>query len=160
MFQHFPSSYTLTSTQSGYTDYLAKLKFNWQQLAGAQVLEIEGQSAYDYIDYVAHTQSGNYLDHGVRVNSVVSSYRIQANAYSQRFGDLAGTLYINKPGLTFKVILANSTKPQTIFIPYVTEYIGTAEFKDSASLYVQFSCIASPVTLMPRSLQLGCQLCC
>jgi hypothetical protein len=41
-----------------YTSYLADLGFDWQRLAGAEVLDIEGQSAYDYIDYIAHTQTG------------------------------------------------------------------------------------------------------
>jgi hypothetical protein len=44
---------------------------------------------------------------------------------------------IEKPGLRLNVILANTTKPQQIFVPYVTEYMG-ANFTDSASLYVVF----------------------
>jgi hypothetical protein len=41
-----------------YISYLADLGFDWRRLEGAEVLEIEGQSAYDYIDYIAHTQTG------------------------------------------------------------------------------------------------------
>lgn len=32
-----------------------------QRLAGAKVLSIEGQSAYDYVDYVAKTISGQLI---------------------------------------------------------------------------------------------------
>ena len=46
--------------------------------------------AYAYADLIASTESGNYLDHGVRVNSVFSSYRISDTDFSQRFGDIAG----------------------------------------------------------------------
>jgi hypothetical protein len=90
----------------------------------------------------------------------VSSYLISDGAFVQRFGDLAGSLIVEKPGLTLKVILANATKPESIFVPYVTEYIGTANYTDSASLYVRDSLHfprliyglrpAGPKTVRPR----------
>ena len=55
---------------SEFTSYFESIKFDWKRLAGAKVLEIQGKNAYDYVDYVASTQSGNFLDHGIRVNSV------------------------------------------------------------------------------------------
>ena len=61
---------------SNYTDYYNNMNFDWQRLAGTKVLQIAGMDPYDYVDYIAKTQSGNYLDHGVRVNSVYTSYRI------------------------------------------------------------------------------------
>lgn len=61
---------------SNFTYYFDSIKFDWKRLAGAKVLQIGGLSPYDYVDEIAKTRSGNYLDHGVRVNSVYSSYRI------------------------------------------------------------------------------------
>jgi hypothetical protein len=66
---------------ANYTAFYESIGFDWQRLAGAKVLEIEGMAPLDYIDLIADTISGNYLDHGVRVNSVVSSYRIVVSSY-------------------------------------------------------------------------------
>lgn len=53
-----------------YTDYFETINFDWKRLAGARVVSIGGQAPYDYVDEIAKTVSGNYLDHGIRVNSV------------------------------------------------------------------------------------------
>lgn len=88
--------------------------------------------AFDYIDKIASTVSGNYLDHEVRVNSVVSSYRIANNAFSQRVGDLAGPSFISQTSLTFQLIPVNSTRVETVTVPFVANFIGTA-FTDGPS---------------------------
>src|SRR5579863_3036682 len=67
-----------------FADYFNNKGFDWKRLAGAEVLEIDGLSVLDYIDYVARTLSGNFLDHNVRVNSVVSSYQLPSGNFSQR----------------------------------------------------------------------------
>ena len=118
---------------SNYTGFFEKIGFNWQRLAGAKVLEIQDMDAYAYVDLIADTVSGNYLDHGVRVNSVFSSYRIVSGVFSQRFGDLAGPEDVTHTSLKFKLIPANSTKVETVNIPYLADYIGNP-FTDSASL--------------------------
>jgi hypothetical protein len=113
------------------------MKIDWRRLAGAKVLEINGLGAYDYVDRIASNTSGNYLDHGVRVNSVFSSYRIDAtNAFSQRLGDLAGPPFPDPPSVTFTLIPVNSTEKETITIPYLASYLGPQPFKDASSLYV------------------------
>jgi hypothetical protein len=45
----FPDGYDF---QTNFTNYYKSIGFNWQRLAGAKVLQIEGQNAFDYIDYV------------------------------------------------------------------------------------------------------------
>jgi hypothetical protein len=49
------------------------------------------------------------------------------------FGDLAGSTFVNKAGLTFTLIPVNQTKPETVFVPFLAEYSGDA-FTNSASL--------------------------
>jgi hypothetical protein len=117
-----------------YTGYFDSINFDWKRLAGAKVLEIEGQPAYDYVDYLAKTRSGNYLDHGVRVNSVFTGYAITGTNYhyAQRFGGLAGPLFPDKQNLTFTLIPANSIKPEVVTVPYLSSYGGVA-FTDGAS---------------------------
>ena len=115
----------------GYTDLLASLGFNWKRLAGARVLAIEGKSPYAYADFIAATQSGNYLDHGVRVNSVFSSYRISGNDFSQRFGDIGGPVFPDLQSLTMTLQLVNSTKSEKVTIPFVSSF-GGAAFKNGA----------------------------
>ena len=118
---------------SNFTDFFESVKFDWQRLAGARVLKIEGQDPYAYAQFIAHTQSGNYLDLGVRVNSVFSSYRISGTDYSQRFGDIAGPVFPDLESLTMTVQVANSSKPETIKIPFLDSYAG-AEFTNGADL--------------------------
>ncbi|PIL29017.1 hypothetical protein GSI_09065 [Ganoderma sinense ZZ0214-1] len=119
---------------SNFTDYFASAKFDWKRLAGARVLEIEGKDPYAYAEHIAHTQSGNYLDHGVRVNSVFSSYRISGTSYSQRFGDIAGSAFPDKDTLTMKVHVVNATKAETIKVPFLASFAGVP-FKNGADFW-------------------------
>lgn len=116
-----------------FTDHFTQIGFNWQRLAGAKVLEIEGMDAYAYADLIAKTESGNFLDHGVRVNSVFSSYRISGSDFSQRFGDIAGPAFPDRNTLTMKLITVNSTRAETVKVPFLANYIGEP-FTDKASL--------------------------
>ncbi len=120
---------------TGFTSFFDGIGFNWKRLAGAKVLEIDGIDAYAYADKIASTESGNYLDHGVRVNSVFSSYRISGTDFSQRFGDIAGPQFPDRNSLTMKLIPANSTKAEVVQIPFLAMYLG-APFTDQASLCV------------------------
>lgn len=115
-----------------YTSYFDKLGFNFRRLAGAKIVSIEGQDPYAYADFIAKTASGNYLDHGIRVNSVFSSYRISGGDFSQRLGDIAGPSFPEKEFLTLSLIPVNSTVTETVKIPYLASY-GGAPFTDQAS---------------------------
>jgi hypothetical protein len=113
--------------------YFDALKFDWKRLAGAKVLLIEGKPAYDYIDQVAKEQSGNFLDHGIRVNSAYTSVRIVSNAYTQRNGDLALEPVPRNTHLTFTVQLPGKLLPEIVKIPFVAAYVGKP-FTDKNSL--------------------------
>lgn len=117
-----------------FTGFFAAKNFNWVRLAGARVITIEGVLAVDYIDEIARTVSGNYLDHNVRVNSVLSSYRIANGSFSRRLGDLAGRFVLTKTrkSLTFSLIPVNSTKAEFVDVPFVANYRGTP-FTDGPS---------------------------
>lgn len=97
------------------------------------MLSIEGMAPFDYVDFIADTVSGNYLDHNVRVNSVFSSYRIVDTDFSQRVGDLAGPPMPTLDNLTFSLIVVNGTEPETVTVPYLADFVG-APFTDKASL--------------------------
>ena len=99
--------------------------FDWERLAGAEVIEIGGLPVFDYIDQIAKTVSGNYLDHNVRVNSVVSSYRIVGSQWSQRFGDHASELFPRQTSLDILLIPKGSTSgtPVTVNVPFVASFI-------------------------------------
>jgi hypothetical protein len=119
---------------SDFADYFAAKGFDWKRLAGAKVLEIGGMPALDYIDQVARTQSGNFLDHNVRVNSVVSSYQMPNQTFSQRLGDLASSLVLRQTSLKFTLIPVNSPSgsPECIDVPFVAAFSG-ATFVDGQS---------------------------
>ncbi|KAH9030512.1 hypothetical protein EDB85DRAFT_1866414 [Lactarius pseudohatsudake] len=134
----------LSQFGTNFTDFFVAKKFNWQRLAGARVLTIGGLPASDYIDEIARTVSGNFLDHNIRVNSVVSSYWIPATTISQRLGDLAGPVFLTQTSLNFSLILVNSTTPELIDVPFVASFIG-APFTDGRSYWAN-NCAANPLT--------------
>ena len=115
-----------------FTGFYDELGFNWKRLAGAKVTEVEGKDAYDYIDHLATTQAGNYLDHGVRVNSVFTGYRIVNSTWSQRLGLFAGRAFPDQDYLTMKIIPVNSTKAEDVRVPFYAAYLGD-KFTDKAS---------------------------
>ncbi|KAG6860616.1 hypothetical protein C0995_009370 [Termitomyces sp. Mi166 len=129
---------------TNYTSFFDSIGFDWKRLAGAKVLQINGQDPYAYVDTIANTVSGNYLDHGVRVNSVFTSYRISGTDFSQRLGDLAGPMDVTQTSLTFDLIPVNSTAAETVTVPYLANYLG-APFTDSAS-YWEANCAANSGT--------------
>jgi hypothetical protein len=116
----------------GFSKYYDSIGFNWQRLAGAQVLQIEGMNPYDYVDLVADTVTGNYLDHGVRVNSVFTSYRLAGSSFSQKFGDLAGSVFNPMEVLTFLLIPVGGTQPENVTVPSLHVFMGTS-FSDQNS---------------------------
>lgn len=116
-----------------FTSFFDGIKFDWQRLAGARVLAIEGVDPYAYAVKIAETQSGNYLDLGVRVNSAFSSYRISGTTFSQRLGDISGPQFPTQDTLTLKLIPVNSTRAETVKVPFLTNYLG-APFTDGADL--------------------------
>ncbi|KAH8823646.1 hypothetical protein DL96DRAFT_1468622 [Flagelloscypha sp. PMI_526] len=117
-----------------FISYLSSLNFNYTRLAGAKIISIDGLSAYDYVDKVAREESGNFLDHGIRVNSVYTSYRIAHGVYSQRLGDLAGPPGVERDSLKMTVVLDGSEEPEEIDIPYVGHFAGWP-FTDSATYW-------------------------
>lgn len=117
---------------SNFSNFFAAKGFNWERLAGAKVHSIGGLSASDYIDEVARNFSGNFLDHGVRVNSVLCSYEIDNDQFSQRLGDLASSNFLRQTSLTFSITAVNSTSIETVEVPFVASFIGNS-FTDGPS---------------------------
>lgn len=116
----------------GFTSFYESIGLDWQRLAGARVLQIEGMDPYDYVDWVADTVTGNYLDHGVRVNSVFTGYRLSGTSFSQRFGDLAGRVFNPIEDLTFRLLPAGASQPETVTVPFLDVFLGNS-FSDQNS---------------------------
>ncbi|KAH9054676.1 hypothetical protein EDB87DRAFT_1428312 [Lactarius vividus] len=129
---------------TNFTDFFVAKKFDWQRLAGARVLTIGGLPASEYIDEIARTVSGNFLDHNIRVNSVVSSYRISNTTFSQRVGDLAGPSFLTQTSLNFSLILVNATTPELVDVPFVAAFFG-APFTNESSYWAK-NCAANSQT--------------
>ena len=116
----------------GFTSYYESIGFDWERLAGAQVLQIEGLDPYDYVDFVADTVTGNYLDHGVRVNSVFTGYRLIDSSFSQKFGDLAGRVFDFIEELTFSLVPVGETQAENVTVPFLDVFTGNS-FSDQDS---------------------------
>ncbi|KAF8270058.1 hypothetical protein EI94DRAFT_1771038 [Lactarius quietus] len=133
----------LNQLGSNFTDYFAAKKFNWQRLAGARVISIGGLPAFDYIDEIARTVSGNFLDHNVRLSDLQSTF-------SQRVGALAGPLFLAQTSLNFSLIPINSTVPEFVDVPFVAFFIGYS-FTDGKSYWA----ITAPQTMRQMGLTYG-----
>ncbi|KAG8729792.1 hypothetical protein FRC11_007998, partial [Ceratobasidium sp. 423] len=129
---------------ANYTSYYDAKGFNWKKYAGAKVLTIDGVPAWLYVNGIATTYSGNYIDHSIRVNSVFTNYRISGGAWSQRLGDFAGPIFPDKEALTLSLIPANSTKTEIVKFEYRASYLG-APFTDGPS-YWETNCAANNAT--------------
>ena len=55
-----------------------------------------------------------------------SSYRIVGTDFSQRVGDLAGPTVPIQTSLTMKLVVVNSTKVETVRIPFLASFLGNA----------------------------------
>ena len=116
----------------GFTSYYQSISFDWERLAGAQVLQIEFMDPYDYVDFVADTVTGTYLDHGVRVNSVFTSYRLSGSSFSQKFGDAAGRVFNPIENLTFTLVPVGATEAENVTVPFLDVFTGNS-FSDRDS---------------------------
>lgn len=125
----------------GFTSYYKSIGFDWKRLAGARVLQIEGLDPYDYVDSVADTVTGNYLDHGVRVNSVFTGYRLSGSSFSQKFGDLAGRVFNPIENLTFSLMTVGATQAEIVTVPFLDVFTGNS-FSDRDSYWAN-NCAAS-----------------
>jgi hypothetical protein len=115
-----------------FTSFYNSIGLDLQRLAGARVLRIEGMDPYDYVDWVADTVTGNYLDHGVRVNNVFTGYRLVGSSFSQRFGDLAGRLFNPIENLTFQLVPDGANHSETVTVPFSNVFTGN-NFSDQDS---------------------------
>ena len=79
--------------------------------------------AYAYADLIASTNSSNYLDHGVRVNSVFSGYKY-SDTFMQKFGDIANPALPELETLTMKLIPVNASDAETVTIPFLATFTG------------------------------------
>jgi len=130
-----PNSVELINNMGpGFTSFLDQKGFDWIRLAGAEVIEIDGLPVLEYIDKIAKTVSGNFLDHNIRVNRVVSSYRLVDSYWSQRLGDHASELFMKQTSLDISLIYNGSTSrtPELVNVPFVATFIGN-DFTDGPS---------------------------
>ncbi|KAH9053608.1 hypothetical protein EDB87DRAFT_1569255 [Lactarius vividus] len=128
----------------GFTSYYESINFDWKRLAGARVLQIEGQDPYDYVDLIADTVTGNYLDHGVRVNSVFTGYRFSGSSFSQKFGDLAGRVFNPIESLNFSLVPVGATQAEIVTVPFLDVFTGNS-FSDRDSYWAN-NCAANANT--------------
>ena len=68
----------------------------------------------------------------LRFNSVFSGYKYDGT-WMQRFGDIANPALPDLETLTMKLVVVNSTRPETVTIPFLANYIGEP-FSDKNTL--------------------------
>ncbi|KAI5453435.1 hypothetical protein NCC49_005914 [Naganishia albida] len=77
-----------------------------KRLEGAEVVSIDGQDPYAYVNRIAEEYSGGYLSRDIRQSMAYSSYRFADSAWGQRLGAFAGPIVPDYPsGLEVTVTL-------------------------------------------------------
>ncbi|KAI0827410.1 hypothetical protein BC628DRAFT_1418509 [Trametes gibbosa] len=127
-----------------YTSYFDSIHFDWRRLAGARVLAINGVAPFAYAEQIARTQSGNFIDLGVRVNSAFSTYRLLNQVYAQRIGDISGPQFPTQTSLTLTLVPVSSAEAETVDVPYLANYAGQP-FTDAAHFWT-INCAVKPDT--------------
>ncbi|KAH9968140.1 hypothetical protein BC827DRAFT_1122317 [Russula dissimulans] len=134
----------ISQVPGSFADYYKSIGLDLQRLAGARVLRIEGMDRYEYVDWVADRVTGTYLDHGVRVNSVFTGYRLSGSSFSQRFGDLAGRIFDPIENVTIELCPVGATQTETVTVPFLDVFMGN-NFSDRDSYWAN-NCVANGST--------------
>lgn len=118
---------------SGYEELYASRGLNTTLLAGAQVLGINGQNAWDYLDNVLVKQVGSYQDPAQRFNEILASYQGQGGVFARFPGYFTSTQDLTNENLTMTV-KATTGDQGTIQIPWVTRWSFPWNFTSGADL--------------------------
>lgn len=94
-------------------------------LAGAQVLQIEGKAAWDYIEQDKLPVTGVYTDKQQRLNSVFASYAAEGGVWARVPGRFTSTRDWTKNNLTM-VVKTTAGATQEVVIPWVVRYASTS----------------------------------
>ncbi|KIM23356.1 hypothetical protein M408DRAFT_332377 [Serendipita vermifera MAFF 305830] len=131
-----PEAFDVVSKEfAPYIDQWQQLAgFNFTKYSGAKVLLIDDTLPLIQIEKNAQV-IGGYQGHSTRQNSFFSSYIRAANEWSYRMGDFAArSLPPTKDYVKMTVVLANSTKIETIKVPFISRTTVSA-FTSGADLW-------------------------
>ncbi|KAH8096742.1 hypothetical protein BXZ70DRAFT_334566 [Cristinia sonorae] len=121
------------------------LKGKLASLSGAKVLKINGRDPWDVVE--ANTDAaGSFAARSLRQNGFFGSYNQVAGGFSYVFGSFAQTPLPIADSVTLTIQRTNSTKQETITIPYRTRHVSDVwPWSDKAS-YISYRCVAQPST--------------
>lgn len=126
------------------SNFVKRYNYDFEQYDGALVNAIDGQSANEYVDFIARTVVGTYLDHGVRTNSVFSSYRLLPESqWDQKLGDFAAPVGVAKDGVNMTITRINATTSETIYVPYQAFFLGRRPFTSAASFWNNYCAVSN-----------------
>jgi hypothetical protein len=151
----------LFAGQNGLLEAFAANGYNLSELAGAQVISIEGKSPWDYLDQVSGPEGGLYQDPEQRLNYQVASYTSFYGGIGLNPGHFTQTLSFDKDDVKLSVKTVNGQEVD-ITSPWLTTYRSRNpwSFQSGEELYV--SCLVDTVrqtrklTLSSASMPLAC----
>lgn len=109
--------------QNGLSDDFASNGFNLSDLAGAQVLSIEGKSPWDYLDQVSGVEGGQFQDPEQRLNYQFASYTSIYGGVGIIPGDFTQTTSFDKDEVKMTV-KTSSGQEMDISSPWLSTYRG------------------------------------
>jgi hypothetical protein len=112
---------------TGFDEIYANAGINVANLAGAQVLSIEGKAAWDYIEQDKLPVTGTYTDKQQRLNSVFASYAVDGGVWGRIPGKFTSTRDWTKNNLTMSV-KTTAGNTETVVIPWVVRYASQSNW--------------------------------
>ncbi|KAJ7096224.1 hypothetical protein C8R44DRAFT_812463 [Mycena epipterygia] len=116
------------------------LKGKLASLSGAKVLEINGQDPFIAVNANAEI-TGGYQSFGTRQNSFFSSYSRGADSWAYIMGNFAQQIHPLNDFVDLTIQRINSTRIETISIPYRSRFGSAAKNFSDADSYRANNCV-------------------
>lgn len=119
----------------GLEDLYERLGLNTSQLAGARVLSINGQSAWNFLEGPDSSRIGTYQDPAQRLNVLLASYTANNGVFQRFSGDFTVTRDLRSNNITL-VVETSGRQQRTIVVPWITRWTQPWNYASGMDLYV------------------------
>lgn len=119
----------------GLEDLYGRLGLNTTELAGARILSIDGQGAWDFLEGPDSKRVGTYQDPAQRLNVLLASYTATNGVFQRYPGDFTVTRDLSMDDITM-VVEAADRQQKTISVPWITRWTQPWSYASGADLCV------------------------
>ena len=105
----------------GYNSIYGDWGIHAKEIAGAQVLQMEGKDVWQYLEEDILPFSGSFTDKQQRMNSLFASYTARGGSFGRTPGMFAQTFDMTKNNITMVVQTVQGQQKQLV-LPWITKW--------------------------------------